>query len=216
MMISPESYYELYLKGKTEKEIRTAIRGLKNEIGRLKNIAEHPEYQCMISPSEDVQIWSNRLYLKEAKKALAEVGGVYKPSKAELKVQEFDDNIFNIIKIEFSIGGYFDGYTKTTIIVDENIHKYVEHSLVTQPSMSPDNDEPERMSAEDFLYEFSELHIGEWRKNYVAPHILDGTQWSLVLYYSNGMRPAKYYGSNAFPYNFNKLCELFELEGEDV
>ena len=31
MMISPESYYEEYLKGKTKEEIMTAIRGLKQE-----------------------------------------------------------------------------------------------------------------------------------------------------------------------------------------
>lgn len=44
MMISPEGYYEMNLKGKSEKEIRSAIRGLKNEIGHLKNTMEHPEY----------------------------------------------------------------------------------------------------------------------------------------------------------------------------
>lgn len=32
------------MKGKTEAEIRSAIRRLKNEFGRLKNIMEHPEY----------------------------------------------------------------------------------------------------------------------------------------------------------------------------
>lgn len=32
-MISPEGYYEMNLKDKTEKEIRSVIRGLKNEIG---------------------------------------------------------------------------------------------------------------------------------------------------------------------------------------
>ena len=36
-MISPESYYETYLKGKTKEQIMTAIRGLKQEIGHLKN-----------------------------------------------------------------------------------------------------------------------------------------------------------------------------------
>ena len=42
MMISPESYYEEYLKGKTKEQIMTAIRGLKQEIGRLKNSMENP------------------------------------------------------------------------------------------------------------------------------------------------------------------------------
>ena len=60
MMISPEGYYEMNLKGKSEKEIRSAIRGLKNEIGHLKNIMEHPEYgsEPLIHPSEDVRTGS--------------------------------------------------------------------------------------------------------------------------------------------------------------
>ncbi len=63
MMIDPETYYEINLKGKTAEQIMSAIRGLKQEIGRLKNIAEHPNYQCMMRPSEDVRIWCNRLCL---------------------------------------------------------------------------------------------------------------------------------------------------------
>ena len=42
-MISLESYYEEYLKGKTKKEIMTAIRGLKQEIRRLKSTLENPD-----------------------------------------------------------------------------------------------------------------------------------------------------------------------------
>ena len=65
MMISPEGYYEMNLKGKSEKEIRSAIRGLKNEIGRLKNIMEHPEYgsEPLIHPTEDVRIWCTRMFI---------------------------------------------------------------------------------------------------------------------------------------------------------
>ena len=44
MMISPETYYEMNLKGKTAEQIMSAIRGLKNEIGHLKNLMEHPDY----------------------------------------------------------------------------------------------------------------------------------------------------------------------------
>ena len=44
MMISPEGYYEFYLKGKTQEQIKSTIRGLKNEIGYLKNVMEHPDY----------------------------------------------------------------------------------------------------------------------------------------------------------------------------
>ena len=48
MMISPENYYGEYLSGKDAKQIMTIIRGLKNEMGRLKNIMEHPEYRTQI------------------------------------------------------------------------------------------------------------------------------------------------------------------------
>jgi hypothetical protein len=37
MMISPEVYYEKYLKGKNAEHILRSIRGLKREIGHLKN-----------------------------------------------------------------------------------------------------------------------------------------------------------------------------------
>lgn len=49
MMISPESYYEMNLKGKTAEQIMSAIRGLKNEIGHLKNVMEHPNYGWSLS-----------------------------------------------------------------------------------------------------------------------------------------------------------------------
>lgn len=44
MMISHEGYYEEYLNGRTKEQIRTAMRGLKQEIGRLKNTMESPDY----------------------------------------------------------------------------------------------------------------------------------------------------------------------------
>lgn len=44
MMVSPERYYELHIKGKNAEQIMIVIRGLKQEIGYLKNTMEHPEY----------------------------------------------------------------------------------------------------------------------------------------------------------------------------
>lgn len=75
-MISPEGYYEEYLKGKNEKQLRTAIRGLKQEIGRLKSTMENPMYgeEPVVKPSESTRLWCTRLYLERAKAALAEIG----------------------------------------------------------------------------------------------------------------------------------------------
>ena len=43
MMISPEKFYEMERKGKSADEIELRIRGLKNEIGRLKSVMEPKE-----------------------------------------------------------------------------------------------------------------------------------------------------------------------------
>ena len=91
-MISPEGYYEEYLKGKDAAQIMTAIRGLKKEMGRLKNTMEHPDYntKVVMCPSEDTQLWCTRLYLERAKEALIAAGGEYAPSKNELKAETFE------------------------------------------------------------------------------------------------------------------------------
>ena len=85
MMISPESYYEENLKNKSADEIITKIRGLKKQIGHLKNKMEHPEYRYadMIDPSEPVQLHWTKEYLARAIQALEDAGGTYIPSKAE-------------------------------------------------------------------------------------------------------------------------------------
>lgn len=58
MMISPETYYEEYLKGKTKEQILSAIRGLKREIGRLKNALENESLrkQEIAEPSAETRI----------------------------------------------------------------------------------------------------------------------------------------------------------------
>ena len=214
MMICPETFYEENLKGKTESEIIKVIRILKRKITKLKNIAEHPDYKCSIRPSEATQISCNREYLERAKEALAELGDKYEPSRSEIKATEFETNIPFIKKIVFDIGGYFDGYTKTTITIGEKIHKYVEHSLEPQPLPVADYDENSSMTREEFLFEFSEIHIGEWRRKYdlhrFGYEVMDGTQWSLEIYYSNESKPVRIYGDNAYPYNFNRLKDLID------
>ena len=216
MMIDPETYYEYHLKGKTAAQILTAIRGLKQEIGRLKNTMENPDYQCMMHPSEDVRLWCTRMYLDRAKQALAEAGGTYVPSKAELKAEEFNTNIPLIQKVEFSIGGFFDGYeTRTYTIEGDSIHMDMEHTMILKPS-NLEEDEIAVMDKDSFLEEFADLHIGEWRRNYNPSRwgytVLDGTQWHLYIYYSNGLKPVKIEGSNDYPYNFDKLKELFGID----
>ena len=204
MMISPETFYENKLKGKSAAQIMTVIRSLKQEIGRLKRIIEHPEYVCSIRPSEQVRISCLRDYLDKAKQAVEEAGGSYTPSIAEQKAMQFDANIHHINKVVFCIGGYWDGYeTKTYTIDGEIIHTDITHSL-----NDVDDKEIKEIDKHFFLTELKELHIGEWRRRYDS-EILDGTQWELEFYFSNGTKPIKFYGNNAYPYNFDRAKELF-------
>lgn len=218
MMISPETYYEENLKGKTAEEILKAIRRLKREITRLKNIAEHPEYVCEMHPSESVRISCSQDYLERAKQTLKESGGEYQPTKSELKAMEFDANIPNISKIIFSIGGFLFGeeLVEVTFTDDTAELKYGRSYIPTKPDAF---DKTETIDKASFLEEFKRFHIGEWRRNYNTKRfgytVLDGTQWELKIHYSNDKKPVKIYGDNAYPYNFDRLKDLLMCDDSE-
>lgn len=218
MMISPETYYEMNLKGKTAEQIMSAIRGLKNEIGHLKNVMEHPDYgsEPIMCPSESTRLWCTREYLERAKVALAEAGGIYKPSQSELKSIEFENNLSAISKIVFTIGGYFGGYETREVSLDGgDLQVNVQHSL----SIEPEETAVEFLlpyGKDEFLDELSRLHIGEWRSSYNPERfgyvVLDGTQWELEIHYNTEAKPFKSHGSNSFPYNFDEFQELLGID----
>ena len=219
-MISPEGYYEEYLKGKNADQIMTAIRGLKQEIGHLKNTMEHPEYgrEPIMHPSEDVRLWCTRMYLERAKQALVEAGGIYTPSKAEMQVAEFEKSIPSICKVVFTIGGFFSGHETHTITLDDkHLHMDVEHSFI--PKLSNFFIEANYpLEKDEFLEGIRGLYISEWRRTYdtrrFGYEVLDGTQWELKIFFSDGHKPVVKYGSNSYPYNFNKFLELLGIDPE--
>lgn len=215
MMICPETYYLEYIQGKTADEIMSIIRRLKREITRLKNTIENPEYVCKMNPSEKVRLLCTRDYLSRAKEALQEAGGVYVPSKKENKAEEFDVNIEAICKIIFSIGGSFRGYETRIYTIDgDELIEEVENSLMLSPSSI---DEPMmcEFGKEDLLDGIRRLHIGEWLRHYSPRRwnmaVMDGTQWSLEIQFSNGYKTVKIDGDNDYPYNFDELQDLLGI-----
>ena len=42
--------------------------------------------------------------------------------------------------------------------------------------------------------------------------VLDGTQWELKIYFSNGHKLVKIYGDNAYLYNFDRFQKLLGIE----
>ena len=178
MMISPEGYYEVSLKGKTQAEILKEIRSLKREINQLKRyMEEHSLEPEEIFPTRLTRLKCNREYLEHAIQAYAEAGGIYEPTKAEQKDIAFNESLQHMKRFIFDYGGYFGGYEKRTYTVTgEKVLFDLEHSLYLKPSNLPIY---EPFTKDEFIKGIAELHIGEWKRSYVDPTVLDGTQWSI-------------------------------------
>ena len=218
MMISPEGYYEEHLKGKNKEQIMTVIRGLKQEIGRLKNTMESPDYgvKPIMHPSEDTRLHWTREYLERAKQALAEAGGTYTLPKSEEKVSDFDANMDAICKITFSIGGFFGGYRSYVVELSDRLKAYTKLWEDEEPLSLLDGDNEEPFTKDTFIAALRDLHIGEWLRRYSTKRfgytVCDGTQWELEFEYSNGHKPVRFDGDNSYPYNFDKLQMLFGID----
>jgi hypothetical protein len=217
MMISPEGYYEEYLKGKTKEQIMTVIRGLKQEIGRLKNTMESPDYGVnpIVHPSEDTRLHWTREYLERAKLAYAEASGTYTLSKSEEKVADFDANMDAISKITFSSGGFFGGYRSYVVQLSDGLKAYTKLWEDEEPLSLLDDDNKESFTKDTFIAALKDLHIGEWRRRYSTKRfgytVCDGTQWELEFEYNNGHKPVRFDGDNSYPYNFDKFQMLFGI-----
>lgn len=218
MMISPESYYEEYLSGKDAKQIMTVIRGLKNEMGHLKNIMEHPDYgtEAIICPSEVVRLSCTREYLERAKQALVEAGGTYTPSQAELRALDFTDNIEHICKFTFSIGGFFGGYDTFVAYLSGNEMKLESQQWEISKPMEVFDEDGEPLTKITFLEGIRKLHMGEWMKSYSLKRfgymVLDGAQWKIEVEYNNGHKNVRFEGDNSYPYNFNDMKVIFGIK----
>ena len=91
---------------------------------------------------------------------------------------------------------------------------YTEFYDFEEPSIV-DEDNKDLGTKSSFISKLKELHIGEWRNEYSTERfgysLMDGTQWSLTIEYTNNEKPIKFYGSNSYPYNFEELLELFGI-----
>ena len=94
MMISPEAYYEISLRGKSQSEILEEINELQEEINRLKQILKqsNKKAEAVILPSPQTKLECYREYLERAKQALEEAGGHYEPTEEELREFPETDN----------------------------------------------------------------------------------------------------------------------------
>lgn len=214
MMISPERYYEMELKGKSADEIQSKIRGLKNKMGRLKSDikSQKTSFEPVSQPSPATKLACYRLYLARAKQALIDAGGEYPLSQREKSIQSFDESLPFIEQIDFTYGGHLQGYEQRTIsFCGENISLKIDHKMQESNEVAPIVKESPSAKT-DFLDAFASLHIGEWKSEYKNCGVLDGSFWSLEIRFNNGHKTVRKTGSNAFPYNFDDFCKLMQCE----
>ena len=113
-------------------------------------------------------------------------------------------------KIEFSYGGFFDGY-KTIRYTNGTAVLSKLYSLVDDQVKVVSED-----SLEVFWQQIESIGVWGWQEKYVDPYVLDGEQWNLTLVH--GEREKKVYGSNMFPPDititdnkksdpFHRLCQ---------
>ena len=212
MMISPEEYFQKYLKDKNEKEILKQIQKIRRKINKLKKIIEEKNIaEAHSFLNIESQISYNRLYLKEVIKALESLGKIYTPSRLELKSFKFNENIKNISSLYFSIGGYFDGYNIYNIDITS-----AEAKITISHSFSPLSEDINfdsktfYINKEKFLKKLKSFYIGEWKRYYCQPEICDGTQWDLTIKFTNEIKVLKYGGDNGFPYNFAEFKKFIK------
>lgn len=206
MMICPQTYVNMFLEGKSSTEIKKEIDKLKRRVRELKRLLEDPREQLnpFFCPHPSVQISMNLDYIEAARNYLYEKTGELYMTKSDEKAFIFAENLANVESIELLITGFFNPSEPVIIkfICDDVVRVENEEKIL-------DYDK------ESFIEDFKRLNVGSWRRHYDTTRfgfdVCDGEQWELTVKYLSGEKEV-YSGDNAYPYNFDDLCNLFEIE----
>ncbi len=218
MMISPDSFVKTELLGKDREKSLKVVKKLRKEIRRLKRVIEEDLYseELEIKPSPQTQISVSRDYLMASKAYFESQGWGYEPSKKEIKDKKFNDRLKDLESIEVYYGGYFQGGKRWTLSFDGN--RIVVDSILRHiPDFGPSDIKLpcfDDVTKEEFLCELADIHMGEWKKEYLNRDMLDGTQWEVHLQFTDGKK-CLFSGSNMFPYNFSRFLNVMRMEEDN-
>lgn len=214
-MKGSKNFYESEIKGKDTDKLSALMKRLYASMERRKR-----ETEAFLEIRENreprAEIAMIRENIEMAKRAIIEAGGEYTPNVVEKRDEEFRAKVPSISKIELSIVRYLGGEERKTFRVKGN------DAVIETRGFTARGEREElikKVDKEAFLDAVSELHIGEWRRKYDPIEfgivVLDGVYWNLGVYYSNGHKAKKFRGNNVFPYNFDALIKLFDMEMTD-
>lgn len=204
-MMTLNQFREHVLTGKTVEELYSLIEDFKIEKVFLKVGIEQKNIVSFTLPPETMMTKINnyRLYIQETYDQIEKMGGTSNRTADEAFALKFQENLENIDQIDYQIGGYFEGYEDYKMQFEDN------KAVFTKDGESP---KQAAMDKETCLNELRELYMGEWRELYdsndYGSDILDGTSWSVVIHYKNGLETVGFAGNNAFPYNFGHFNNL--------
>ena len=205
MMLSPNCYYNQYIKDKSPEEIKKRIKGLIKQISYLNNSIEVGKDLDMC-PSYSTQSDMNRLYLEIARTEYAKYSNESTLTRKEKRGIEFNNKLNLLYKIEFQIGGYPSPWN-TYILEITNFE------IITKDQY--DFEFPTFLTKDYLLESLKSLYIGEWNKSYTPDkygiQVLDGTGWDLKFYFKDGTKK-EYSGYNHCPYNFNQFLEILDID----
>ncbi len=199
MMISPESYVEFNLKNKSRDEVFKSIEKLRKELRKLKKVIDKNEPKdFMICPSPEVQYSVSLDYLAAARKYVESQGWEYVPSKEEVIIDEFNEKISNISKIELKYTAFMHGSETRTLSFDgEKIvtERHFEGGFIHEHYEEWESwyEDMERSSIIETILDY---RMYDWPAHYNDVDVMDGYCWELKFKFSDGSKDIIFDGMN--------------------
>lgn len=130
--------------------------------------------------------------------------------KTNNTAKDFQDKLNSIEIIVFSISSFYEGNVEREITFKDNktILKKTSSKLGKEEENLTKN---MGLTKDEFIKKLSLIKIENWEDEYFAP-VLDGAGWGLKIYFFGDKKCLSKTGTNAYPSNFNELCDLLEVE----
>lgn len=210
MHISVESYEEMYLKDKDEKAVRIEIENIRNQISRLKMRLETPE-----NANEDYrlrpQLSELAVYRRYLESALIRLGelcpGESFLTEDEERAKAIDSVYTEIERVTLYVGTYYQ--TKHEMRIGDI------SAMLTKVNLESDVGYYDKIR-KDVLAALSEIHFGEWKAKYLPEDygcsLSEPIRWQVNVAYYGDIAPLKFEGIGVFPFDFELLLKLMEID----
>lgn len=152
-------------------------------------------------------------HLIEKKAELISHGGSYPLMETDLRETGFNHKIETIDKMEVITGDYMWGQQNNTFTVvgDDLIASSYFVKMGTDETDDLNFKSQRLMAKMDFFQAMKDLRVGSWEEKYVDESVMDGTQWSVRIYFNHGMEVLAIEGSNDYPDNVEEFDRVIDL-----